>query len=394
MKPMPTPDDLIVHLDSPTDDAHEDRTVVQGWAASQVEIREIAIIQDQLCPLKLEPRPDVVAAFPSRRYVRGFCGIIEQSQFADSCVTLQIGTAGGVTHRLFPLPTGEADRKAIKAKKLGSIASHLQCPHCRAPIPAPLERGPFTCAACGRAYQSRDGAFDFLSEDVRSQFKIIDTPNISSNRYDPAALGVIGECHDGLVLDCGAGQRNLVFPNVINFEIVPYPNTDVLGVNERLPFRDGTFDAVLSLSVLEHVRDPFASASEICRVLKPGGQLYCSVPFLQPLHGYPHHYFNMTAQGLSRLFEEQVFIEKSGVIESGLPIWSLAWILRSWAAGLEGQTREDFLARRVGDLIGSPETYLSEKFVSELPPEKNRELASCTVLMGRKLPAISQVVAL
>jgi hypothetical protein len=26
------------------------------------------------------------------------------------------------------------------------------------------------------------------------------------------------------------------------------------------------------------------------------------VPFLQPLHGYPHHYYNMTGEGLRNLF--------------------------------------------------------------------------------------------
>jgi ubiquinone/menaquinone biosynthesis C-methylase UbiE len=42
----------------------------------------------------------------------------------------------------------------------------------------------------------------------------------------------------------------------------------------ELPFRDGSFDTVLSCGVLEHVHDPDASLGEIHRVLRPGGTFY------------------------------------------------------------------------------------------------------------------------
>jgi SAM-dependent methyltransferase len=45
---------------------------------------------------------------------------------------------------------------------------------------------------------------------------------------------------------------------------------------ERLLFRDQLFDFVFSLNALEHIRRPERALRECSRVLKPGGQLFCS----------------------------------------------------------------------------------------------------------------------
>lgn len=49
------------------------------------------------------------------------------------------------------------------------------------------------------------------------------------------------------------------------------------GVGEELPFHDATFDVVLALDILEHVRDPDATLREIRRVLKPDGVAFVTV---------------------------------------------------------------------------------------------------------------------
>jgi SAM-dependent methyltransferase len=231
-------------------------------------------------------------------------------------------------------------------------------------------------------YVETDQLYDFLSDELRDRFSIIDTSAVSSNGYDKDFMDVINS--NDLVLDCGAGSRQFYFENVVNFEIAKYPSTDVLGVGEVLPFKDSTFDAVLSNAVLEHVKNPWLCASEILRVLKRGGELICCVPFLQPLHGYPHHYYNMSAQGLRNLFGENVSVIKHYVPASTLPIWSLSWFLNSWSSGLSGVTKENFLQMRISELIDNPVQYLQEKFVVELGNDKNFELASATVLKARK----------
>lgn len=233
-------------------------------------------------------------------------------------------------------------------------------------------------------HQKREGIVDFLSAELRNSWNITETAAVSSNRYDTNMLTLIDKYKNGFVLDAGAGSRDVYFSNVINFEIVPYESTDVLGVGEILPFKDGSMDAVISNAVLEHVKDPFLCAKEIIRVLKPGGELICCVPFLQPYHGYPHHYYNMTHQGLRNLFENSLVIDKIEVLDSTSPIWTLTWFLGSWSRSLPENTRKEFLNMRVSDLIKPAVSQLNESYVTELPMETRFELASACVLFAHK----------
>jgi arsenite methyltransferase len=47
---------------------------------------------------------------------------------------------------------------------------------------------------------------------------------------------------------------------------------------QRLPLRDQTVDAVVSIAVLQLIPDPAAALSEMARVLRPGGRLAVMVP--------------------------------------------------------------------------------------------------------------------
>jgi SAM-dependent methyltransferase len=58
---------------------------------------------------------------------------------------------------------------------------------------------------------------------------------------------------------------------------VSHANQSLLADATRLPFRDDSFDKVLCTSVLMHITDDDAALSEMVRVLRPGGQLLCSI---------------------------------------------------------------------------------------------------------------------
>lgn len=60
-----------------------------------------------------------------------------------------------------------------------------------------------------------------------------------------------------------------------------------VGFGENLPFPSATFDAVVCITVLEHVQDVDRCIAEVHRVLKPGGVFYIEAPnYLWPFEGH------------------------------------------------------------------------------------------------------------
>jgi len=55
----------------------------------------------------------------------------------------------------------------------------------------------------------------------------------------------------------------------------------VRGVGEGMPFVDGSFDLIVSLWVLEHLKEPLATLREVARVLAPGGHFVFVTPNLR-----------------------------------------------------------------------------------------------------------------
>ena len=190
---------------------------------------------------------------------------------------------------------------------------------------------------------------------------------------------------NGWILDCGSGFRGFVHDRLIQVEIVDYPNVDVLAVNQLLPFKDGTFDAIFSLDVLEHVDDPFTSAAEIKRVLKPGGVVYVDIPFLQAEHGYPHHYFNATRQGLLSLFETELELEGHIVPVAGHPMAVLLQFLNTYMKHLPAKESKRFSRMSVKDFIEkSHSEWMKDPVAESLSEEGRWELASTTQAIFRK----------
>jgi len=386
------------YLDNPT---ASDREIVhslpvRGWIAVRphAEVEGPTLVVGEVRrALEREPRPGIV---PGRRntQVIGFrAHVVVTPELVGAPWEIEV-TVDGKRHRAVigfePDAESLAAYRETKRRRLQRIEHVLRCPR----LPAPgaeacggeLERHgeELRCRVCRAEYRVTPEHFDFLTDGLRAVASIEDTENVSAHGYDPLAEELIDACAPGLVLDAGSGLKPGGRENVVNFEIVAYPSTDVLGVAESLPFATASFDGALSLAVLEHVRDPFRAMAELGRVVRPGGRVYVAVPFLQPYHGYPHHYFNMTIAGLESLVEPWFTIDRSGTPPYGWPIWTLTWFLNRWVVGLPPNVAEQFKEMRVADLLGSGQQYLDADFVTHLDHSAVVELASVNFVTGTR----------
>ena len=256
---------------------------------------------------------------------------------------------------------------AARPAKIARIARHVDWPV----TPPFLDNGGLNC----------------LPDSLARMAGVEPTDAVSQHDYIDEIKNLITSEPGRLFLDAGAGFRPTYYANVINLEIVPYATTDVLAVLEMIPFANDTFDYVISNAVLEHVRDPFTAAREILRVLKPGGRLYIQVPFLQPYHGYPHHYYNMTKSGLANLFTDEIDVLSHTVPLYFHPVWVAQWFFSSWAGGLSDTARAQMERTTVKELMDFKLQEMDAPFVAELSEDKQFELASGTYLVGQKRPA-------
>lgn len=82
---------------------------------------------------------------------------------------------------------------------------------------------------------------------------------------------------------------------------------DVFYDGIRMPFTEGRFDAIIASQVLEHVFEPDRFIKEINRILKPGGSLLITVPFVWDEHERPIDYARYSSFGLGYLLEKHGF---------------------------------------------------------------------------------------
>lgn len=121
----------------------------------------------------------------------------------------------------------------------------------------------------------------------------------------------------GRLLDVGCGSK----PYASDFQVAEYvgldidtPRTRSLGTADsyydggHFPFDSASFDSVLCNQVLEHVFNPDEFLEEIRRVLKPGGLLLMTIPFVWDEHEQPYDYARYSTFGLKALLEKHGFV--------------------------------------------------------------------------------------
>lgn len=242
-----------------------------------------------------------------------------------------------------------------------------------------------TCPDCGSSARRRDGCVDFGASDDLLRTKFRGRNDLPGSFFgDPRTLETVTRLHNGLILDVGSGWRFHYEPNVVHFDSVHFPTTDVVAEGSVLPFADESFDAVFSFSVLEHVKDPMKVVTEMKRVLKKGGEIQVSAPHLIQYHGHPDHFFNPTFRGLQHLLGDDVEVELDETPQWGHPIWGLVEILREWSAALPPEAARRFAKTTVSELSQPSVQLFDRDFVRDLDLAAARGIATNNYIIARK----------
>lgn len=106
---------------------------------------------------------------------------------------------------------------------------------------------------------------------------------------------------------------------------------DILAdLNEPLPIESEVADTVMSLSVMEHLREPQVFLNESHRILKPGGSMVVQVPFMWWVHEAPYDFYRYTRYGLQYMFEKAGFTDVTIHPQTGFWVmWTLKFNYQS-----------------------------------------------------------------
>ncbi len=84
-------------------------------------------------------------------------------------------------------------------------------------------------------------------------------------------------------------------------------NADCYYDGNRFPFADATFDSMVTNEVFEHVFNPDQFLAEAERVLKPGGMVLFTLPFVWDEHEQPYDFARYSSFGIRALLERHGF---------------------------------------------------------------------------------------
>src|SRR3989344_4012534 len=123
----------------------------------------------------------------------------------------------------------------------------------------------------------------FLSARVRAQ------------QFDPGILELFTAASEYVGLEYDGPRQRAVSKADVFYDCVTFP------------FPSQSFDSVFASEVLEHVFAPEKFFKEIHRVLRPGGMLLLSAPFVWDEHEQPHDYARYSSFGIRYLLEKNGF---------------------------------------------------------------------------------------
>lgn len=190
----------------------------------------------------------------------------------------------------------------------------------------------------------------------------------------------------GKVLDVGCGlmpYKPLILSppsraeSVIGLDI---PNEkyqpDLIWDGRSIPLPDASVDSAMLTEVLEHCPDAEQVLTEVNRVLRPGGFLFLTVPFIWPIHEVPYDEYRYTPYSLGRILKASGFVN-ARIEGTGGRHAMLAVILGLWVRRRALTSRVHVVTRKVLSVLLCPVVWLLMRL-----DQRPVELGESTLLVG------------
>lgn len=162
---------------------------------------------------------------------------------------------------------------------------------------------------------------------------------LAHEQLDGVLQAAASEHARGRLVDIGCGLKpyaRMFAPFVEEHVGVDHPESphaltsvDVLATAYDIPLEAETFDTVLMTEVLEHLETPDAALAEAERLLRRGGKIILTTPFIWVLHEEPRDFFRYTPHGLRYLLENAGFADVNVRPISGQ--WATLGLLTGYA---------------------------------------------------------------
>ena len=120
---------------------------------------------------------------------------------------------------------------------------------------------------------------------------------------------VVPRLHEGLMAIEFGGSNGFIHQlfRGVDYEIAP--NAPEVDIQNLSAYPEGHFDYVILDEVLEHVPRPWVAVEQARRILKPGGTLITSSPFMIAVHKVPDDYWRFTKQAMHVLLDQYSNVE-------------------------------------------------------------------------------------
>lgn len=197
------------------------------------------------------------------------------------------------------------------------------------------------------------------------------------------------------VLDVGCGVKPylpLIASRAVSYRGLDFsagPLVDDVGLAERLPYPDASFDLVLCTQVLEHTEDPPSVVREIWRVLSPGGLALVSTHGVFLYHPDPpgsgRDYWRWTHSGLARLFRECGDWSLIDIQPNGNFFACLGYLLVQFVDEVAGRSGPEVLRRALTSAINLGAGWLDRRYPPRARVPHPGSLSANYLVISRKL---------